>query len=188
MLRATSSEQTRSLRRILVAFVVAVAAGCGTSVPAPGQTEEANAVRNAHPEIPDDAIPVPYTPIPELTRAYSPFEDPSTRVIRSEAQWSGFLNELGGPDGPPVEGPAVDFSSEAVLVVALGYRSSGGYSVRVEGVFHAGDELLVATLETRPGTGCMTSAALTMPVTAVRVPGHAGPVRFLQRSVDQPCS
>ncbi len=182
------SARARRVRRTLLGAVIALVTGCGTSSPAPGQTQEADAVRTAHPEIPQEALPVPFTPIPEVTRAYSPFEEGETRVIRSSAEWSGFLTEMGGPDGPPAEGPSVDFATESVLVVALGFRSSGGYAVGMEGVYRVGDELLVAALETRPDAGCMTSAALTMPVTAVRVPAHAGPVRFLHRAVDQPCS
>ncbi|RAV23671.1 hypothetical protein DQE84_19710, partial [Staphylococcus warneri] len=78
------------------------------------------------PDIPSDAVPVPVSPIPELTRTQSSFEDASTHVIRSDGEWTRLLAAIGGPDGPPAGVAPVDLTDETVLAVAIGYRPSGG--------------------------------------------------------------
>ena len=66
--------------------------------------------------------------------------------------------------------PQVDFSRDLVIAVASGERIDGGHDIVVQRVQRTGGELRIEVLETRPGQGCMTTAALTQPVDVVMVP------------------
>ena len=75
-----------------------------------------------------------------------------------------------------------------VLVAGMGRRPTGGYVISVEGVYTSGGELYVDVLERSPGVGCLSTQAITTPVTAVRVPAHPEPVHFLTREERVPCT
>jgi hypothetical protein len=104
-------------------------------------------------------------------------------VIRDPATWSQFWSELGAGVRPEV-----DFSRDLVIAVASGERVSGGYDIQVWSVGRAGGELRIEVLETSPGAGCLTTAALTQPVDVVVVP--AAGVKgwsFIDRTVPKDC-
>jgi hypothetical protein len=133
------------------------------------------------PEAPG-AVPAPATPADSVTAGTA---EPGTNVeirrigrwvssgirgarrlvIRDPATWAHFWSELGAGVRPDV-----DFRSDLVIAVAAGERSSGGHDIEVRRVSRAGGQLRIEVLETYPGTGCMTTAALTQPVDVVMVP------------------
>lgn len=107
-------------------------------------------------------------------------------AIRDQAGWTAAWSTIhGGTPGEPA--PSVDFTRDMVLLIALGERNSGGYTVRVDGVTPAGRGAVVRYTITEPGEGCMTTQALTAPVVAVRAPRVAGEVRFEPRTVRERC-
>jgi hypothetical protein len=113
--------------------------------------------------------------------------EPGVQVLRDRRGWEAAWRQLhGGDAGGPA--PAVDFAREAVVVVALGERPSGGHAVRVEGTSAGADGALVLHVtETVPGPGCMSTMQITAPVDVVRVPRVAGAVRAVTRRVAEPC-
>ncbi len=104
-------------------------------------------------------------------------------VIRDQGTWSQFWSELGAGVRPDV-----DFSRDLVIAVASGERATGGHDIQVWSVDRAGGELRIEVLETSPGAGCVTTAALTQPVDVVMVPG-AGVTgwSFIDRAVAKDC-
>jgi hypothetical protein len=139
---------------------------------------------------PDTSSPVPapaqasFTRI--LTQRTSGFDEEAERVIRDQAAlesaWKTLFNGI--PGNAP---PAVDFTRETVLLVALGGRSTGGHAVRIDAVSRAGNGAVVQYTATSPGPGCMTTQSLTSPVEVVRTARIEGAVRFERRSIVQPC-
>jgi PrcB C-terminal len=85
-------------------------------------------------------------------------------VIRDPDTWNRFWSELGAGVRPEV-----DFSRDLVIAVASGERRSGGHEIAVERVSRTGGELRIEVVETGPGAGCVTTAALTQPVDVVLV-------------------
>ena len=83
--------------------------------------------------------------------------------------------------------PTVDFASETVIVLALGQRPSGGYTVRFDGVARTGNAAVVRYTATSPGRECMTTQMMTSPVDVVRVPRLGASVRFERRDVTAAC-
>lgn len=121
-----------------------------------------------------------------VTQHTSGFDEAAQRVIRDQAAFqAAWKTVLGGIPGDPP--PAVDFTKEMVILVALGGRSTGGHAVRIDAVTPSGDGAVVRYTVTRPGQGCMTTQSLTSPVEMVRAPRVNGAVRFDGRDVVQPC-
>jgi PrcB C-terminal len=105
------------------------------------------------------------------------------QVIRNANEWAQFWSELGVGDRP-----AIDFSSNLVVAVAAGQRSSGGYEIQVQRVALANGELTIEVQETAPGPNCVTTGALTQPVDVVTVPAvGARTWSFLERKEVRGC-
>lgn len=105
-------------------------------------------------------------------------------VIRDDTTYARLWARLavGGPR------PPVDFSRDALVVVAGGQRSTGGYSIAVDQALRTGSELSLNVVETTPAPGCVMTQALTQPVDIVVV--AAADVRswgFSERMVAQNC-
>ena len=98
-----------------------------------------------------------------------------TEIVRDQQAWEALWAELTGRSDPP---PAVDFATEMVVVVGVGVRPSGGYSVSIDSVREVGGVTAVEYTETQPGPRCVVTLALTHPYTVVRVPRTETPGEF----------
>jgi hypothetical protein len=100
----------------------------------------------------------------------------TTGVVNDAAAWTAFIRDSGlrapsfNPDDPI---PAVDFSSETAVALALGQRPTGGYQIRVERVSREGSTLLVQASELVP---CAGPTVITYPLTVIAVPKFTGSV------------
>ena len=167
------------------------AARASASSAAPSGTPAAN-VRDvvsasAHPDSVDPMSDQPQSSFHRmLTQKSSGFDEPAELVIRNraalESAWARLFDQVQGNPAP-----AVDFTRETVLLVALGRRSSGGYAVRVDAVTRRGESAVVRYTVTSPGPGCMSTQALTSPVEVVRTTRLSGAVRFARRDLEQRC-
>jgi hypothetical protein len=84
--------------------------------------------------------------------------------------------------------PAVDFSRDMVIVVAMGTRFSTGPSIRIQSVRAAGPTLQVRVLLVAPGSGCVVGDMETYPVDMVRVPrDDRAVVTFIERFEEERC-
>lgn len=179
-------------------FLVAAAAGCTTPA-APGRPDLTGAPPAAG--SPPDSQPAMSSPQPPAasgtsaplerlhTATTSAYREPVELVIRDAAAWRGawaaaFPNMASGPPAAP----PVDFARDMVVLVAAGERPSGGHTVRVDAVEPAaGGGGTVRYTVSAPGSGCMTTQALTAPLDVVRTPRIPGDVRFVARRVSTPC-
>ena len=110
-------------------------------------------------------------------------------MIRDAAQWEAVWAQTFNGVTPVPPRPAIDFSHEMVVVVALGLRSSGGYGILIDGASEIGtDEVAVAVRSISPAPRCIVTGALTQPVDIARMPRHDGPVRFVERSEVHYCT
>lgn len=57
----------------------------------------------------------------------------------------------------------VDFSTQQAVLINIGQRNSGGYSVSTDQILEFSDHLKVKITLTKPGNGCATTLALTSP-------------------------
>lgn len=108
------------------------------------------------------------------------------RVIRDSNAWQSLWTEAFRQQQPVPQTPAVDFSRDMVLLVAIGSRPSGGYAVSIDSVVQYQGGLVVEATERMPGRSCITTAVLTSPAVGIRVPIATGEIRFRrqQRAVE----
>ena len=117
--------------------------------------------------------------------------DAQRRVIETEAEWCSFWSEVHAflLPSPPCDLMGVDFSREAVLIVALGPRPNSCYGVHVDSV-HGGvgsDNRVVRYRETTPGPDCACAMVITHPYHAVKVDKPVGRVRFVGENATYSC-
>lgn len=120
----------------------------------------------------------------------SDFTEPTHLVIRDQAAWDDAWARLGDAISPfpsPAR-PQVDFASHMIVLVALGVRPSGGYSVVIESAVTKDGDIVVTAREVSPGPGCFVTSNLTEPVDLARLPAVSGPVRFEIRQTPLDCS
>lgn len=108
-------------------------------------------------------------------------------VIRDPEAWERAWREIHARRTPAAALPAVDFSRQMLLLVALGERPDGCHDVEIAGVERAGDALRVTAHEIVPGPGCICTMALVQPVHVVGVERAAGEVRFAKLRVERAC-
>jgi hypothetical protein len=120
---------------------------------------------------------------------YTGIETPRRAVLTDLASWQAVWAEISARQSPPPPLPAVDFARNAVVVVASGERSSGGYDITIAEVRRDGSQLLVTVVESAPGAGCISTGALTQPVAAAVIPATPpAQARFVDRSAVNLCS
>lgn len=64
----------------------------------------------------------------------------------------------------------IDFSNQSILVVYLGERNTGGYSIDISNIYWNKNNLIVQTSETKPQKGEMVTMAITNPYCIVKIP------------------
>lgn len=179
MLRALRLFACVAMRRKWAALLLA--APMATSVGCQAVSEP---LRARYPDLPAEAQSVPFAVVEALVAPMSALEEARSTVLRTPREWDEYWTAFHAHVDPAP--PATPFEGD-VLVVALGMRFSGGYSVEIEGVFDTPTARYVAALEIMPGDDCMVTQALTAPATAVRVPPSPLPVTFLHRTEARPC-
>ena len=108
-------------------------------------------------------------------------------IVRDSAAWTALWPRIVGSHRPMSRVPAVDFANEMLIVVSMGTRNSGGYTIHIDSVTAVGDSLQVAVRERSPGPRCGTTAALTAPVALARVERSDLPVGFSTRATVHDC-
>lgn len=138
--------------------------------------------------LPSDAVAIEFEPVVEVSSMLigGP-QEPTRSVLRDEEGWLDFWRALTAVVSPAPEPPTVDFTTDMVLVAAMGRRSTGGHAVSIEGVYTSDGTLYVDVLERSPSVRCLSTQVITAPVTAVRVRTRAGSVRFVTRAETRPC-
>lgn len=108
--------------------------------------------------------------LPLDTGWVSGIREQQVRLIQDEATWKAYWQQHTRPISPAPPAPAVDFNQESILVVHLGEKRSGGYSVQVEQVTEAGGLVTATIRQTAPGPGDVVTAVMAQPFAIVRLP------------------
>lgn len=168
--------------RLAVTLVLAaLVAGCGSGPLGPGDDGET-------PEgVPVNASRVDWQTLEEVNTAHSDIEERRRTVIRTEADWIDFWEEMHGNVVPMPDAPSVDFDGQLVIAATMGQRRSGGYSIEVTDVFADDGTLYPVVRETSPGQGCAVTQALTAPATAVVVVASDVELEFVEESRTRDC-
>jgi hypothetical protein len=175
MRRRRSASVTAVIIAVTTLVVAVSMAGCNDSATAPPAAN-----------VPSDAAELSGTRVLEGSlfqfRAFSGYTERQRLVIRTAEQWAQAWARITQNISPPQPAPPVDFDHEMVILVAMGQRPTGGYSITVEGVYDADGRTFAEVRERSPGAGCGTTQAFTQPIDAVRVPRRDGAVIFVERA------
>jgi len=141
------------------------------------------------PALPRGAQPIPSSPVTDLdvVQEMSGIDTRERRVVDNANDWQAIWRRIAQNQQPEPAPPTIDFNSDVVVLASMGTQSSGGFSVAIEGVYRTADKLYVVVREASPGKNCMTTAALTAPVAAVRMQRTGLPVEFLEHKTTQDC-
>jgi hypothetical protein len=127
-------------------------------------------------------------PIRKLLNEYSTAITDSMRtVLTDSASWANLYARIYANHGRPPSVETVDFTREMVVLVALGTRSSGGYSISIDSARTTATSLRVFVHSISPGSTCGATAALTQPVHAVALSRTALPVEFVEHASKTDC-
>ncbi|HEX8243327.1 MAG TPA: protease complex subunit PrcB family protein [Longimicrobium sp.] len=172
------------MRRLL--FVVGAAAVLGYGCSAPTASSGPRDQRSAASAT---ALPVNRLRAEPYSFAYySGMADSARVTVRDAGAWRQAWSAVWRGSSPVPALPQIDFGQEMVVVVALGTRNSGGYSILVDSAYQYGDRVEVVVRKESPGSRCFTTAALTQPVDIARIPASTLPVRFRERSFVHDCT
>lgn len=159
-------------RRTRGLVLLAALAGCRTAAPrAAAEAEPRPPCLTAGQVPPTVAAPGPgFRPVPvvQLLRDdYAPGVPAAWCVLRSDDEVAAAWSRFGLSPAPTPE------PGTMVLLVAMGVRTSTGYSVSIDSVHERGDTAVAFVASASPGRGCPAGDAMTAPVHAVRVPARA---------------
>lgn len=130
----------------------------------------------------------------EVIEASLAIETSRTGVVTGEAAWGALWAEGNRNQSPPPVLPAVDFTQQMVVGVALGQRPNACYSVAVRSAYRSGGKITVEYQEYPPPPRALCAAAVAYPSQVVRMARSALPVEFVKvsscntASANQPCA
>jgi len=117
---------------------------------------------------------------------YSGLDKPDRIVIRDPVTWQIVWKKVWFGDSEVPPPPAIDFSSEMILVAALGSHSSGGYGIIIDRANEAVTGGINVTIRSISPLNCVVTGAFTQPVDIARLPIRAR-VEFTERSEVHQC-
>jgi hypothetical protein len=135
------------------------------------------------PNAPTD--PQPVTPV--AFEVYTGFREPARLVVRDAEQWADAWSRLFATRSEPPARPAIDFSTDMVLVAAQGGQGSSGYSISIDRATARGGTLLVDVTSSSADQRCIWLAVITSPVMMVRVPASNSRVEFVEHARVNSC-
>lgn len=117
---------------------------------------------------------------------YSGLDKPDRIVIRDPVTWQIVWKKVWFGDSEVPPAPAVDFSSEMIVVAALGARSTGGYGILIDGANEVVNGGINVAIRSFSPLNCIVTEAFTQPVDIARLPIR-GKVEFTDRSEVHKC-
>lgn len=85
-----------------------------------------------------------------------------------------------------VDGEVIDFTANQVVLISMGNRNSGGFTIAAESVRDAGDYIEMTVILSSPGTDCITTDAITHPYQLLKI-DSLKEVRTNERNVIENC-
>lgn len=156
------------MRPLITSLFALVAAACSSTLNAPATHTPLTVTRLR-------SEPFSFTYVSQLRQ-------PKQLVIRDQAAWVDAWASL-WPVGAPIAAPPnVDFGREMIVLVALGERPTGGYSILVDSAGSNANGVTVWVGTSSPAPHCGTTQALTQPVDIARLPRLDPPVHFVETS------
>lgn len=112
------------------------------------------------------------------------YEKARNFVFRSRAKMAAHVKARSLSLSSAESLPDVDFEKDMVVLIAVGARSSAGYSVVPISVRADGDKTLIRARERTPPPDSIAASVITYPFLALSVPTRKGPVEVKLKNSD----
>ena len=163
-----------------IATVALVQTGCSSDLD-PAQPQVAQ-------DVPADATPVTQGGVETVvTLSSQAIREPRRQLVETQAAWEAVWAESSANVLPQPPSPSVDLSEHVLMVLAMGGRPTGGYSISAEALSRRDADLWLTVLELSPGPGCMVTQATTAPLTVVLLPRTGGQLYLVERKATTDC-
>ena len=103
---------------------------------------------------------------------------PVQTVVTERETWIDAWAALTANESPAPERPEVSFADSTVVIVVLGERPTGGYSVGISSVLYSEDQAIVEVSVGRPADDAMVGQVLTTPFVIARLNGTELEITF----------
>ena len=101
---------------------------------------------------------------------YGGMTDSKFIVIKEETTLNKIYKLINKSKSPGIKIPIINFEKETVLVLFLGEKSSGGYSIAVEQILDENEKVTVKYKVTLPKLGEMVTTVMTQPYCIIKIP------------------
>lgn len=99
---------------------------------------------------------------------------PHLSVIRTEADWASFWDQLHASQSPKPALPPVNFAENVIVALVDEVRATGGYTVTITDIQRSPSGIVVVASHLSPGPACAVTAAFTQPFHLVMTPVFSG--------------
>lgn len=106
------------------------------------------------------------------------FKEETTQVITTQDAFAKVWKQAFANYMRKEEMPEVDFNKNTIILVALGEKTSGGYTIKTTNTTVTNNSTIVNVISTSPGKGCMTTEAITYPYQIVQIDKFDNPIKF----------
>lgn len=111
-------------------------------------------------------------------------ESQTDKVIKNQKEWFDFLSFYNKRNDTASE-INVDFTTQDMIIVAMGSQSSGGYSVEISKVIEYDVQIVIYATKSSPGSNCGTISVITYPTKIIAIPKTDKPVKFeISKKID----
>jgi len=98
-------------------------------------------------------------------------------IIKNNQEWEAVWQKIVANQLEPSAAPAVDFNQETVIVIALGEKKTGGYSVKINNITETENQINIAYSINAPGSN-PTLQAFTQPYIAIKITASDKTITF----------
>jgi len=114
------------------------------------------------------------------------FSEKINKIITNQneynAAWTAAFSRFSDQPKPA----QIDFKNKLILLVTMGEKNSGGYSIKIDSIVENEKTIVVTILETSPGKSCTTTSVMTYPYQMVELKSSTKEVVFktIEKSFD----
>jgi hypothetical protein len=129
---------------------------------------------------PSNPMAIPLTTIQKGN--FSGIREPLQVTVRTQNEWEDLWKRHTSIQSPPSSLPSVNFTTEMVVGLFAGEKTTGGYDVELTRAELKDSTLYVYYVERNPASGGMAIQALTQPFNLAKLARHDGAVVFVKQS------
>jgi len=113
---------------------------------------------------------------------FSGIREPLQVVVRTQDQWNNLWKKHASIQSPPSPPPGVNFTTEMVVGLFAGEKTTGGYELEITRAELKDSTLYIYYVEKNPTSGGMAIQAITQPFHLAKLPRHDTPVIFVKQT------